>query len=1190
MFECLNIKLNILDSDFRIYKTYELRDGLENTKKNKTGGNFTDEDILNLNNLNVQNVEFEDEFISNNVQEIKHVENYKNNIEVIDMKIFPHDTLNILKQKLVSVLDIEDQFITITNINSYKIFIDDIEYKNNDIKNKLFDIIPIDDILYKKRSLVSTESYDNRILISDTLEDYDTFNVLTLSEFITDKALILENIKKDLEILEVIYHSFLQKYFINLTKDNFMRWLSNDYNYTTPSVNYIYRETAINEYNLLKSLTNDTDKYMQNYTYLEFETYLDVELNILHLFNSTEISTIKNLKYVKFRHNNNLLMKYNKYIPFLDLENLIHVKNIEINNTLIFIFADFSISFYQDKYECAINKDVNMENLLDFINVNINPVLKKLQINKIKNTNLLIFKKFNMQYVYKNNITSKNFNSLVKSLNILIISGIIQEFDDNLEVGRKSYNLIKFIADEIDQLRFYPYSKEIVNRKIIFSYKQEKLYIDIKNINRREYFSITNFLNKFLFYNESKFLKNKNIDYKKLSLKNIDPITFDKKYSRLCQKRYQPIVIKDPQNYDKSRFVKYKNNYTNDQEYYYCPNNKYPYIKFLKSTDNNYCLPCCKKMNLSNANYKNMHDSCLNNGTYKNDKDEIDENLKELHDVNTMSISSIYVLKKDTTNNENRVVKLPDQLNFLNNGSELYMISRKKKFNSFNISILFILSYILKKSVNDINYNINSFLRKNNYIFFLLLDGEMNKYFSDLESFLNALIQIFSYKEFYMLNIDLNKIYIELAYYIYDIKFITISTTQSQNKGEEDILELESFETSDKMVILIKNGDNYNFISSENTSIFGPSDKTIQLLENVVNVEIKTLKKSEIEFVDFNSLKKYAEDKNIKMTHYLNKKFLCEAVIIKNIYFPIKNRYIKNVEKLDIKTNLFIKGENFKFSHLDKIIDFIIDYNNEIYKNKNSADDKQLEVIFMKQLNKYISTDKNILQIPDSPHLGNYIRINKLIEVDGNITSICINNKISYCHPIKKSDAEKLVSKIKKSIEENIKVAEKVLTRPINITDGDLFLKNLYDPLELNKVLYSEPKSYKKEEFINNLYHKNIYKLFIYQLNDNLLGINSKVASLSDLTENIILKNKDKLFDTVNDLNIDNETVYNKDIFYNKKRLIINSELLNEMITLFIEDLQNPFRKDYITNYKYYTSFNNQNNYNSFTNEIIIIN
>lgn len=482
------------------------------------------------------------------------------------------------------------------------------------------------------------------------------------------------------------------------------------------------------------------------------------------------------------------------------------------------------------------------------------------------------------------------------------------------------------------------------------------------------------------------------------------------------------------------------------------------------------------------------------------------------------------------------------------------------------------------------------FLRRNSHVFFLLLDGEMYKYFPNLEIFLNSLVQIFSHNDFYMLNINLNEIFIELAYYIYDIKFIVISMNNAA-KSEDDVLNLENFEITDKMVILIKNDENYNFISKEHSPILTPEDSPIKLLENVINVEIRTLKKNEIEFVDFKSIISYAKLNNIKLKYCLNKNSLCEAIIYKNIYLPVKPLHLKNFETLDIITNLFFE-DKLKFSNIGKIIDFITGYNAYIYSTKNSSEDKQLEDVYMKQLSKYISNSKDNLEnlkIPDSTYLGNYIRINKFIEVDGNIVSICLNNKLSYCTPFKKSEAEKIILENIKKIKTEIKNPEFVLTRIINISDGEIIFKSMYDPLYLNKVLSSESISYKKDEFIRNLYEKNIYKLFIYQLNDNLVGGNDNITSLLDLDEKIILKNKDKLFETSAPLNVLSDNIYKKDIFYNKNKLIISEDILKDMINLFLSDIKNPFRKDYITNYKYYTSFDNQTNYNSFTNEIIII-
>jgi hypothetical protein len=98
-------------------------------------------------------------------------------------------------------------------------------------------------------------------------------------------------------------------------------------------------------------------------------------------------------------------------------------------------------------------------------------------------------------------------------------------------------------------------------------------------------------------------------------------------YSRICQKQHQPEVYYQSE-YDilpsakKSRAVKYWNFTQGTPMYYVCPNPTYPFLSFIVgSHPKNYCLPCCKKTvvydaDVSTAKKSNIYNACVTDHEY----------------------------------------------------------------------------------------------------------------------------------------------------------------------------------------------------------------------------------------------------------------------------------------------------------------------------------------------------------------------------------------------------------------------------------------------------------------------------------------------------------------------------------------------------------------------------------------------
>ncbi len=108
----------------------------------------------------------------------------------------------------------------------------------------------------------------------------------------------------------------------------------------------------------------------------------------------------------------------------------------------------------------------------------------------------------------------------------------------------------------------------------------------------------------------------------------------DTPYSKICQKPFQPVTLEESElKYlpadKRARAIKYYNFTTHRDIFYYCPQDKYPWIKFLTHKHpKGYCIPCCKKtapVEDSGTLRETIHNTCLTSHIYTEEKRTLTE-------------------------------------------------------------------------------------------------------------------------------------------------------------------------------------------------------------------------------------------------------------------------------------------------------------------------------------------------------------------------------------------------------------------------------------------------------------------------------------------------------------------------------------------------------------------------------------
>ncbi len=138
----------------------------------------------------------------------------------------------------------------------------------------------------------------------------------------------------------------------------------------------------------------------------------------------------------------------------------------------------------------------------------------------------------------------------------------------------------------------------------------------------------------------------------------VDPVLFRPRissdgYSRICQKKFQPVVTTK----DDKKAVEYFNFTFNKPEYYKCSSKDNPVLGFIQGKhEHGYCLPCCRKTPQANA--EEARKTCISN------EFEIEERQSSYKiDYPIHSIPNHKIM--------NRRIKLPDHLIQLFGGKQL---------------------------------------------------------------------------------------------------------------------------------------------------------------------------------------------------------------------------------------------------------------------------------------------------------------------------------------------------------------------------------------------------------------------------------------------------------------------------------------------------------------------------------------
>jgi len=522
-------------------------------------------------------------------------------------------------------------------------------------------------------------------LTGDTIHDFASSNAVTLicislDSIIQDKNKLRFISRSDAELFELIQSNTIQRFFPMMDIHVFTQFLSNEDELETRFKEYAFDKDEMR--NIYKSqmailpmlnkqphvtidssdlLTASTTSIMLGYIVPSMDISIDTHL-LFKTINTTTFSNIASVDLYSF-NNNKMAVRFRKIQQCDQFHKTIsdasmHIRRRELlyNKSIIITFlpdpkyTDLSMVISQ-RGSVWIRAHPNMSYVFSktaFIEL-ITPIVNKIisEFNKydyifMSQERIPLLGSTNYQIL--NSSTSLTFKFSVaysKLINVMIDKLMNTGFisvspNEHLRAHRiTTAFVIKYGVSKINNSEL----SEIEIRNV-----NESAVIDLLNLDIRETDLYIDIIGRLVLSVKSNII----LEITKTSeLGLVDPVLFRPRvssdgYSRVCQKKFQPLVTTK----DNKQAVEYFNFTFNKPEYYTCPKKIAPVLGFIQGRhEHGYCLPCCRKTKPINA--EATRKTCIANET-------IDSNKSNAYRID-YPINSI-------TNHKimNRISSLPD--------------------------------------------------------------------------------------------------------------------------------------------------------------------------------------------------------------------------------------------------------------------------------------------------------------------------------------------------------------------------------------------------------------------------------------------------------------------------------------------------------------------------------------------------
>lgn len=482
--------------------------------------------------------------------------------------------------------------------------------------------------IIQKAELSIDEYADNDVVI---------LYCISLDSIVMDKSKLRFLANSDTEMFELIHANTIQRFFPQMTRFAFSQYLTNESELEAKIKHYAFDKDDLNrkfakQAILFPSLNKQRRVTVESVDVLTASTthivlgYLNSlpSIDTLRLFQTLNIVNNTQLAWVdlyrfdnnqralrlrklqqrdQYRRNTNISISppvdpkelmYNKcivfyYLPTLEYNDLIVVVN---QNGSIWVKA-------KPNQTLTFSKAAFIDHIIPIINPLITTINNQHDVFLVQTKLPLLSSKQNSVFQILSSSTNLTFKASVaysKLINLVIEkmldAGIIEtSINNTTRIGRGittfkiHYGITQATAAEASTASI----SEIEIRNV-----NDTAVVGLSNLDVAETNLYVDLIGRLVLAAGSS-IQLQSTNQSELGL--IDPVLFRPRimsdgYSRICQKKFQPVITTK----DDKKAVEYFNFTFNKPEYYKCPSKDMPILGFIQGRhESGYCLPCCRK-------------------------------------------------------------------------------------------------------------------------------------------------------------------------------------------------------------------------------------------------------------------------------------------------------------------------------------------------------------------------------------------------------------------------------------------------------------------------------------------------------------------------------------------------------------------------------------------------------------------
>jgi hypothetical protein len=988
--------------------------------KTEGGDDIEDIDVTDMDEITFDDDDLDDLLRDDEEDEIKTKKEMVVDVEkpfifVKDIYVFPEDKVSEFKKKIYVSTGIPPfrqhlwyEFKGKTYPLSYVIKHETVI--NVDIRDLVdhvnyYEGIPVDTLWYAEKEDLRVTAMDEFQLLEHIYYKHGVteYFVADLNDFINPIRGNLERfIKRDMYSVELIYYSFIMKYWPQLSLTSFGEYVKNEeillekYPELAPGITGVkdmYKhETNIIGKNYSPEMNSkkwDVPLYVSiTYSVITVTEQYILPGSVVHLRNMFDVFKLnETVNYIMCNIEVNgrpvLLTKRYKTttIPSTKVAVNAIIFNINIpgqGNMSLIINKQGN---YKIESRWREDQYFNFGMIYSQVETYVKPVIEKINtFGKMVSTNPLtiikndnsVFTEINLSMFWKFNMSKKKFSNVKDILNQYINAGIMVKSTSGVSISHDYYFTKGMYKYEMGMYRMmnpvqnqYQYLTDgvIKNRHDTLTIKRKRLSIthrfsDIKieftGLKEQEYVTFYIYIVRLLASIPRVKGEKQTTTVKKLKqLKEKDPSLYEfkkiydskKNYSKLCQQKKQPIMYNEP---GKNR-VKFWNFTTNETVFYGCPNPNYPYINFRVDVHpKNFCIPCCYKLPPS-TNPKDkkgqIYKVCMADKKYEKNKKSLSNTRHVLAYGKDIEVGRLSKLPENTLeplfyDTFSTTAKGIDEECGKDKGYYLFGVPQNIN-NVSSVGFLFSVSHALKMNIIDFVYESIKRIKKKCECWNILMGGTISHHFHTFTDFVNEINDVFINNKLSVFEYW-NDLFIDIAIIYWDLAVIHFIDDSTGNESNSIHLNIPGY---------IQYRDDYmstnmHLIVIEREKTFYP----VYVINKDIFFKIGTINMTLYNYTD----NVIGEIYNMVSYHIRQEKFK-ESIDLHLIKKFTKNSKY-NIESQYINTANFCYGVTLKYISSKKVVPFydIPDSNIETQKVQNLNDENYWDLVgeFNKQTKK----------------------------------------------------------------------------------------------------------------------------------------------------------------------------------------------------------------------------------------------